>query len=164
MTGLPGNMLDYLYLIAISGEKVPDASKAAYDYFLSRVGGLLPSSSMKMKALAAVVLDKAGHKKEAQEFIASLKEHLTKTDGQGMSFAFNENPFDWGGMKIQTHVDVMEALELVGGNEKGMYLRGGPAAGGRPVLSVRRRRRGESAGGGRRELSPRHICAAAARR
>ena len=117
MTGLPGNMLDYLYLIAISGEKVPDANKAAYDYFLSRVGGLLSSSSMKMKALAAVVLDKAGRKKEAQEFIASLKEHLTKTDGQGMSFAFNENPFDWGGMKIQTHVDVMEALELVGGNE-----------------------------------------------
>ena len=117
MTGLPGNMLDYLYLIAISGEKVPDANKAAYDYFLSRVGGLLPSSSMKMKALAAVVLDKAGRKKEAQEFIASLKEHLTKTDGQGMSFAFNENPFDWGSMKIQTHVDVMEALELIGGNE-----------------------------------------------
>lgn len=46
-----------------------------------------------------------------------MKEHLTKTDGQGMSFAFNENPFDWGSMKIQTHVDVMEALELIGGNE-----------------------------------------------
>lgn len=117
MAALPSSMLDYLYLIAISGEKVPDANKPAYDYFLSKVGGLLSSSSMKVKALAAVVLDKAGRKKEAQEFIASLKEHLTKTDGQGMSFAFNENPFDWGGMKIQTHVDVMEALELIGGNE-----------------------------------------------
>lgn len=62
------------------------------------------------------LLDKAGRKKEAQEFIASLKEHLTKTDEQGMFFAFNENPYSWGGMKMQAHVDVMEALELTGGN------------------------------------------------
>ena len=68
------------------------------------------------KAIAAIILDKAGRKKEAQEFIASLKEHLTKTDEQGMFFAFNENPYSWGGMKMQAHVDVMEALELTGGN------------------------------------------------
>lgn len=33
-----------------------------------------------------------------------------------MFFAFNENPYAWGGMKLQAHVDVMEALELIGGN------------------------------------------------
>ena len=33
-----------------------------------------------------------------------------------MFFAFNENPYSWGGMKMQAHVDVMEALELTGGN------------------------------------------------
>lgn len=115
-TGVSGNILQYLYIIAISGEQIPAANKAAYAYYLSKVKELLPSASMDTKAIAAIVLDKAGHKKEAREFVASLKEHLTKTDEQGMFFAFNENPYMWGGMKMQAHVDVMEALELMGGN------------------------------------------------
>ena len=115
-TGVSGSILQYLYLIAISGEQVPAANKAAYTYYLSKVGELLTSPSMDTKAIAAIVLDKAGRKKEAQEFVASLKEHLTKTDEQGMFFAFNENPYTWGGMQMQAHVDVMEALEQTGGN------------------------------------------------
>ncbi len=115
-TGVSSGILQYLYIVAISGEQVPAASKIAYAYYLSKVGELLTSSSMETKAIAAIVLDKAGRKKEAQEFVASLKEHLTKTDEQGMFFAFNENPYAWGGMKLQAHVDVMEALELIGGN------------------------------------------------
>lgn len=115
-TGVSSSILRYLYIIAISGEQVPVANKAAYAYYLSKVKELLPAASMSTKAVAAIVLDKAGHKKEAQEFVASLKEHLTKTDEQGMFFAFNENPYTWGGMTLQAHVDVMEALELTGGN------------------------------------------------
>lgn len=115
-TGIPSGILQYLYIIAISGEQVPAANKTAYAYYLSKVKELLPAASMDAKAIAAIVLDKAGRKQEAQAFIASLKEHLTKTDEQGMFFAFNENPYTWGGMKMQTHVDVMEALELIGGN------------------------------------------------
>ena len=111
-----GSILQYLYLIAISGEQVPAVNKAAYTYYLSKVGELLTSPSMDTKAIAAIVLDKAGRKKEAQEFVASLKEHLTKTDEQGMFFAFNENPYTWGGMQMQAHVDVMEVLEQTGGN------------------------------------------------
>lgn len=117
-TGVSSGILQYLYIVAISGEQVPAASKIAYAYYLSKVGELLTSSSMETKAIAAIVLDKAGRKKEAQEFVASLKEHLTKTDEQGMFFAFNENPYAWGGMKLQAHVDVMEALELIGGKRK----------------------------------------------
>lgn len=115
-TGVSNSILQYLYLVAISGEQVPAANKAAYTYYLSKVGELLTSPSMDTKAIAAIVLDKAGHKKEAQEFIVSLKEYLTKTDEQGMFFAFNENPYTWGGMQMQAHVDVMEALELTGDN------------------------------------------------
>ena len=74
-TGVSGSILQYLYLIAISGEQVPAANKAAYTYYLSKVGELLTSPSMDTKAIAAIVLDKAGRKKEAQEFVASLKEH-----------------------------------------------------------------------------------------
>lgn len=115
-TGVSGSILQYLYLVAISGEQVPATNKAAYAYYLSKVGEMLSTASMDTKAIAAIILDKAGRKKEAQEFVASLKEHLTKIDEQGMFFAFNENPYTWGGMKMQAHVDVMEALELIGGN------------------------------------------------
>ena len=117
-TGVSGSILQYLYLIAISGEQIPAANKAAYTYYISKVGELLPAASMQTKALAAVVLDKAGRKKEAQEFVASLKEHLTKTDEQGMFFAFHENPYTWGEMALQAQVDVMEALELIGGSSE----------------------------------------------
>ena len=117
-TGVSGSILQYLYIVAISGGQVPAANKAAYAYYLSKVKELLPTASMNAKAIAAIVLDKAGQKKEAQEFVASLKEHLTKTDEQGMFFAFNENPYAWGGMRMQAHVDVMEALELIGGNSE----------------------------------------------
>ena len=89
-TGVSGSILQYLYIVAISGGQVPAANKAAYAYYLSKVKELLPAASMNTKAIAAIVLDKAGQKKEAQEFVASLKEHLTKTDEQGMFFAFNE--------------------------------------------------------------------------
>ena len=47
-----------------------------------------------------------------------MKEHLTKTDELGMFFAFNENPYIWGGMAMQAQVNVMEALQLVGGNDE----------------------------------------------
>ena len=115
--GLSASVLKYLYLIAISGEQIPLAeNQTAYNYFLSKVTETLTTRSMTDKALAAIVLEKAGHKKEALEFIASLKEFLTKTDEQGMFFAFNENPHSWGGLQIPAHVMVMEALELVSGD------------------------------------------------
>lgn len=115
--GLSASALKYIYLIAISGEQIPLAeNQTAYNYFLSKVTETLTTRSMTDKALAAIVLEKAGHKKEALEFIASLKEFLTKTDEQGMFFAFNENPHSWGGLQIPAHVMVMEALELVSGD------------------------------------------------
>ena len=116
-TGISGSILNYLYLIAISGEKVPAANQEAYTYYLSKVSELLSSSSEDAKAFAAIVLAKAGKIKEAQKFIASLKEHLTKTDELGMFFDFNNSPYTWSGMKLRTHVTVMEALSLVGGND-----------------------------------------------
>lgn len=117
-SGLSTDALQYLYLLAISDEAVPDTNKAAYAYFLSQVPKMLTSTSVDTKSIALVILNKAGRKQDVQEFTASLKEHLTKIDEQGMFFAFNENPYTWGGLKLRAHVHVMEALSLVGGNDK----------------------------------------------
>lgn len=116
--GISYDALQYLYLIAISGEQVPVENKAVYNYFLSKLPEMLSTTSMNTKATIAIILDKFGRKKEAQEFVSSLKEHLTRTDEQGMFFAFNENPYTWNGMKQRAHVNVMEALEMVGENSE----------------------------------------------
>lgn len=64
VNGLSREALNYLYLVAITGEKVPANAQTAYNYFLSKVTGMLTTRSMADKALAAIVLDKAGHKKK----------------------------------------------------------------------------------------------------
>lgn len=109
--------MTYLYLIAISGEKVPAANEVAYRYFLSKVSNNLNTNSMGLKAQSAIILQKSGLKTEAAAFIASLKEHLVQTDERGAHFAFYETPFLWGMQPVSVHVEVMEALRLAGGND-----------------------------------------------
>jgi hypothetical protein len=110
--------LRYLYLAAITGQKPSAAYAEAHAYFLSKVPALLTSGDMGAMARAAIVLQKAGKTAEANDFVASLKEHLTGNDEQGMSFAFNENPYIWNGRQLQAQVDVMEALAMAGGNDE----------------------------------------------
>lgn len=117
--GLSGFALDYLYLLTLSGEPVPEASRKAYDYFLSKVSGNLEQESMLCKARSAVILQQAGRASEAAPFIASLKEHLVQTEERGAYFAFNEEgrAYTWEVQPVQIHVAAMEALQLVGGEE-----------------------------------------------
>lgn len=117
MTTLSQSARSYLYLTALSGEKVPAENAAAYAYYLSKVGKNLNSKDMGVKAQSAVILLKAGRTAEADDFIASLKEHLVQTHEMGAYFAFNEKPFLWGMQPVPVHVEVMEALHLAGGND-----------------------------------------------
>ena len=88
--------MTYLYLIALSGEQVPADNQAAYRYFLSKVGANLKDGTMSSKAQSAIILKAVGRTAEANEFIASLKEHLVQTDELGAYFAFQANPYNWG--------------------------------------------------------------------
>ncbi|WP_291527896.1 alpha-2-macroglobulin family protein [Bacteroides sp. UBA939] len=116
-TTLSSSAMQYLYLIAVSGEKVPALNEEAYRYFLSMVRGNLNSTAMGVKAQSAIVLQKAGLTAEADEFVASLKEHLVQTDERGAYFAFYETPYLWGMHSVSVQVEVMEALRLAGGND-----------------------------------------------
>lgn len=110
------SILKYLYLMAISNEKVPASMKDVHTYFLSKVASLLPSQSISEKAWSAIILQKAGKAKEAHEIMASLKEYLTRTDDQGMFFDIADSPYSWNNLKVPAHVDVMEAFERVEGD------------------------------------------------
>ena len=110
---LSGWQLQYLYLVVISGAEVPVASRPAYDYFLSNVESIITHSSMTNKALAAIVLHKAGNKKAADKFLASLQEYMTSDSVNGTFFAFNADPSYWHTMKVPAHVVAMEAFHTI---------------------------------------------------
>jgi hypothetical protein len=112
--GLSAEALRYLYIIALSGEPAPKANEAAYRYFLEKIKETLATQSITGKALAAIVLHKAGRSADARAFIASLMEYAVQTDERGMFFAFNEHPYAWAGLRVPSHVAVMEAFDLVG--------------------------------------------------
>ena len=114
---LSGAALDYLYLLAIADEEVPEANRDAYKYFMERVPNELSMGSMSRMAKAAVVLLKAGNAQQATPLTASLKEHLVQEDELGAHFAFFDTPYRWGMMPVPVHVAVMEALRMEGGND-----------------------------------------------
>ena len=116
VTALSGAAMDWLYLLALEDAQPAASAKAAYDYFFPKVKNELATSSMGVKAQAAVILLK-GNRKEAGDFIASLREHLVQEDELGAHFAFNDTPYRWGMMPVPTHVAAMEALRLAGGND-----------------------------------------------
>ena len=109
--------LDYMYLMALDGGKVPAAYKTVHAYFLERVPNMLTDFSMQTKAQCLVVLLANGRKTEAADFEASLKEHLIQDGKMGAHFAFNDGYYSWGMMPVSAHVAAMEALSCFGGNE-----------------------------------------------
>lgn len=116
VTTIPYSALRSLYIMSLTGETVPANVKTARQYFLGKLPQSIFGLSVTDKAMAAVVLNKSGRSADAQSFVSSLKEHLTRTDEQGAFFDFNTNPYSWTDLRIPAHVTVMEALELTGGN------------------------------------------------
>ena len=117
ITVLSDATMEYMYLVSLGSVKLSGEYAKAFGYFLAKLGRNLESGTMIRKAQTAVILQKAGHKTEADEFIASIKEHLVQTDEMGAHFAFHANPYTWGMMPVLAHVAVMEALREAGGND-----------------------------------------------
>jgi len=117
ITVLSDAAMEYLYLVALGSEKLSGEYAKAFDYFLTKLGGNLENGTMIRKAQTAVILQTVGRRTEANEFIASIKEHLVQTDEMGAHFAFHANPYTWGMMPVPAHVAVMTALRKAGGND-----------------------------------------------
>ena len=113
---ISSSALTYMYLLAVSGEKVPSTNEEACRYYLSLVGKNLMGSSICFKSYAAVILHKNGRTAEAKDFVNSIKEHLIKTSERGAYFAFSERPYLWGMLPVSIHVGAMDALRYVEGN------------------------------------------------
>lgn len=118
ITTLSDATMEYLYLVALGRETLSGENLTAFNYFLTKLNRNLENGTMLCKAQTAIILWSVGRKAEANEFIASLKEHLVQTDEMGAYFAFHSTDYGWGMLlPVSIHVEVMEALRLVGGNE-----------------------------------------------
>jgi hypothetical protein len=105
--------LHYLYVVALSGVAVKAKYTKSYQFYLSKVKAVLQSEDMGNMALAAVVLQRAGSKREAAQLVNSMREHLS-TDADGaLSFAFNERPGSFAGRQLPVHVAALEAFHTV---------------------------------------------------
>lgn len=116
ITALSADVFDYLYLLALDAYAMKQADKEVHNYFLSLLPRQLTMTSIQRKAQAAVILQVAGCKADAQAFEASLKEHLVQEKTMGAHFAFNDSYYSWGMMPVTTHVAAMEALSRFEGN------------------------------------------------
>jgi uncharacterized protein YfaS (alpha-2-macroglobulin family) len=105
--------LHYLYVVALSGGAVKTKYTKSYQFYLSKVKAVLQSEDMGNMALAAVVLQRTGSKREATQLVNSMREHLS-TDADGaLSFAFNERPGSFAGRQLPVHVAALEAFHTV---------------------------------------------------
>lgn len=76
ITVLSDATMEYMYLVSLGSVKLSGEYAKAFGYFLAKLGRNLESGTMIRKAQTAVILQKAGHKTEADEFIASIKSTL----------------------------------------------------------------------------------------
>ncbi len=111
--GLDDESLHYLYLCALTGEKIPSVNKEAYTYYLSKVHQTLLNQTLMGKALSTIILEKAGKHTEAKDFLNSMKEYAVKTDEMGMFYASSVNPYSWFGNKMKIQTAILEAFDEV---------------------------------------------------
>lgn len=116
--GISYSALRYLYLLSITDSQIPNQYKTQYNYFLNKIDEVPSSQDMQEKALAAVILKQVGKTKAANEYMASIKEHLTKSDELGEFFDFNDDPFSWGCMHLNAHTAAIKAFENVSNDQE----------------------------------------------
>jgi len=106
---LSDTQLDWLYTLAISDS---DGGSDA-DYLLKLVEKETKNSDMATKAVAAVVLNKNGRRKDARTFVESIKEHTVYRSDVGRYFDSYRAAYSWCNYRIPTQTMCIEALNAV---------------------------------------------------
>ena len=101
------SQLRYLYIYIMYGGKGNDDTK----YLLSLLKKQSEDYDREERALAATILKKAGEEKKAQALMPRIHELLRHSDG--MYLAYPSGSFTSIDRKVQTHVNLMEAVRTV---------------------------------------------------
>jgi uncharacterized protein YfaS (alpha-2-macroglobulin family) len=101
------SQLRYLYIYIMYGEKGNDDTK----YLLSLLKKQAEDLDREPRAIAAIVLKKADEEKKAQALMPRIHELLRHSDG--MYLAYPSGSFTSIDRKVETHVNLMEAVQTV---------------------------------------------------
>ncbi|MEG1546214.1 MAG: alpha-2-macroglobulin family protein, partial [Bacteroides sp.] len=104
-TTINGSTLTYLYLCSLTPDIIPEGNRKAFLYYIEKLPRVIRSLTLREKALAAIILEKATKKAEATDFINSIKEYALTSD-------------EMTRYRISTQVNVLEALQQAGNNEQ----------------------------------------------
>lgn len=106
---LSDTQLDWLYTLAISDK---DGGSTAR-YLIKLVEEDTKKADMATKAVAAVVMNKNGRRKDARTFIESIKEHTVYRSDIGRYFDSYRAAYSWCNYRIPTQTMCIEALKAV---------------------------------------------------
>ena len=101
--------LTYLYIHAMR----KSSTTKEREYLIDKINGNAPSLTLRGKALAAIVLNKAGKRKEAKAVLKSLLEYTVHTPEMGSYFDSRRASFSHDCYKIPTQVAAIEAVREV---------------------------------------------------
>ena len=104
---------NYLYCRAISGNKASGSAQSNIDYLMKCLAEETRFDNMETKAWASIILAANGKKKEAREFVESIRQHTVYREDMGRYFDSERAGYSWRNYRIPTQVAVIEALRKV---------------------------------------------------
>lgn len=109
-----GELLRTLYIVQSTDVKLTKQEQAKADSLLRAVKDLKPEDlSLEGQALVAVMLHRQGQKRKAQAMIEAFKPRLVSTPERGTYIEHPQGPMRSVNRKVDIHVQLMEALQLV---------------------------------------------------
>jgi len=105
--------LQYVYLKALSGDKLSAEEKKDADFVIKYLKKQERNNSLYMKAKLAIVLYYMGETKIAKEYIQSINEYSAYKELEGRYFDTRRAGYSWRDYKQPTQTMVIEALKAV---------------------------------------------------
>ncbi len=110
----PGHhALQWLYICAIDGRKLPADVAAANAYLIGLMKKDIKQQTVYDKALSAIVLKHNGELARSREYVRSLKEYTVYTEEMGRYYDTPRAAYSWCDYKIPTEVMAIEAIHRI---------------------------------------------------
>ena len=104
--------LQWLYLVALDGRKLPKEVQQANDYLIELLKKDIKRQSIYDKALSAVIFSKIDAQR-AREYAQSLKEYTVFREDMGRYYDTPRAGYSWFDYKIPTQSIAIEALQAI---------------------------------------------------
>lgn len=105
--------LQWLYICAIDGRKLPADVAAANAYLVGLMKKDIKQQTVYDKALSAIILKHNGEQERSREYVRSLKEYTVYTEEMGRYYDTPRAAYSWYDYKIPTEVMAIEAIRRI---------------------------------------------------